>query len=64
MKTMTVLREFHDKDDFGKVYKKGDTLTFDDARAEELSALGLVVEVVKSPDNASLALPSMEGSKS
>lgn len=64
MKPMRILREFHDKDNFGKVYKTGETIPFDEARAEELSALGLVVEAVKSPDNEPSPLPSKKGRKS
>lgn len=37
-----ILHKFHDKADFMKVYLVGETVTFDDARAEALIARGLV----------------------
>lgn len=37
-----ILHRFHDKADFMKVYLVGETVTFDDARAEALIARGLV----------------------
>ena len=38
---VTILQKFHDKADYTKVYLVGETLTFDDARAESLIARGL-----------------------
>lgn len=40
-----ILQEFHDKDDYRKVYKVDDTVEFSEDRLRELKALGLVVEV-------------------
>ena len=37
-----ILREFHDKDDYRKVYKVDDTVEFSADRFRELKALGLV----------------------
>lgn len=37
-----ILHEFHDKADYRKVYLVGETVTFDDARAELLIERGLV----------------------
>lgn len=37
-----VLHKFHDKADYTKVYLVGETVTFDDSRAEYLIGLGLV----------------------
>lgn len=36
-----ILKKFHDKADYAKVYLVGETLTLDDARAESLIARGL-----------------------
>ena len=36
-----ILNKFHDKADYTKVYLVGETLTFDDARAEYLISMGL-----------------------
>ena len=43
-----VTNKFHDKADFNKVYLVGETITFDDARAEYLISLGLV-ELAEEP---------------
>lgn len=40
-----ILREFHDKDDYRKVYKVDDTVDFSADRFRELKALGLVSEI-------------------
>lgn len=40
-----ILKEFHDKDDYRKVYKVDDTVDFSADRYRELKALGLVAEV-------------------
>lgn len=40
-----ILREFHDKDDYRKVYKVDDIVEFSADRFRELKALGLVSEV-------------------
>lgn len=37
-----ILHKFHDKADYAKVYLVGETITFDDSRAEYLIGLGLV----------------------
>ena len=37
-----ILHKFHDRVDYAKVYLVGETVTFDDARAEALIARGLV----------------------
>ena len=39
---VTILQKFHDKADYMKVYLVGETVTFDDTRAEALIARGLV----------------------
>lgn len=41
-----IVKEFHDKYDYRKVYKVGDLVDFSASRFEELNALGLV-EAVK-----------------
>ena len=41
-----IVKEFHDKYDYRKVYKVGDLVDFSVSRFEELNALGLV-EAVK-----------------
>ena len=40
-----ILKEFHDKNDYRKVYKVDDTVDFSADRFRELKALGLVSEV-------------------
>lgn len=40
-----ILHKFHDRADFTKVYLVGETVTFDDARAESLIKRGLVEAV-------------------
>lgn len=40
-----ILREFHDKNDYGKVYKVDTIVEFTADRFRELKALGLVGEV-------------------
>jgi hypothetical protein len=42
-----ILSPFHDKYNYGKSYAAGDIVTFDDARAAELIAKGLIAEVVE-----------------
>lgn len=42
-----ILHKFHDKADFSKVYLVGETVKFDDERAEYLVGLGLVEKVVE-----------------
>ena len=41
-----ILQKFHDREDFTKVYPVGETVIFDDLRAEYLMGLGLVEKVV------------------
>lgn len=43
-KTVTVVREFRDRESFAIVHSVGDTMLVDDGRAAELAALGLVKE--------------------
>ena len=45
-----ILRKFHDKADFNKVYLVGETVTFDEERANELVKLGLVEPVQEEAD--------------
>lgn len=40
-----ILKEFHDKNDYRKVYKVDDIVEFSADRFRELKALGLVAEV-------------------
>lgn len=40
-----ILKEFHDKYDYRKVYKVDDTVEFSVDRLRELKALGLVAEI-------------------
>lgn len=40
-----ILQEFHDKNDYRKVYKVDDIVEFSADRLRELKALGLVAEV-------------------
>lgn len=49
MITVKVKQEFHDKDNFSKVYQVGSIHSFDDERAKNLVALGLA-EVQDSDD--------------
>lgn len=42
-----ILQKFHDREDFTKVYPVGETVIFDDLRAEYLRGLGLVEKVVE-----------------
>lgn len=44
-----IVKEFHDKSDFRKVYKVNDLVDFSDSRFEELNALGLVEAVNVTP---------------
>ena len=44
-----IINKFHDKADYTKVYLVGETLTFDDARAESLIARGLAECAEESP---------------
>lgn len=37
-----IIEEFHDKADYGKVYKAGSIVAFPTARFNELKALGLI----------------------
>lgn len=43
-KTVMVTREFRDRESFALVHSVGDLMTVDEARADELIALGLVEE--------------------
>ncbi len=45
-----ILHKFHDKADFNKVYLVGETVTFDEERANELVKLGLVEPVQEEAD--------------
>ena len=40
-----ILQEFHDKDNYRKVYNVDDTVEFSADRFRELKALGLVAEI-------------------
>lgn len=42
-----ILHKFHDKADYNKVYLVGETVTFDDTRAEYLIGLGLAERIVE-----------------
>ena len=42
-----ILHKFHDREDFTKVYPVGETVIFDDLRAEQLISLGLVEKVAE-----------------
>lgn len=44
-----IVKEFHDKSDYRKVYKVNDLVDFSDSRFEELNALGLVEAVNATP---------------
>lgn len=44
-----IVKEFHDKSDFRKVYKVNDLVDFSDSRFEELNSLGLVEAVNVTP---------------
>lgn len=54
-----ILVEFHDRDDFTKVYPVGETFNFDDERAEHLIGLGLV-EPVEEPAAEEAEAPAEE----
>lgn len=45
MKRVRVIQSFHDKDNYNKVYKVGDVVTFDETRANKLIALRLAEEI-------------------
>ena len=55
-----ILQEFHDKADYMKVYLVGETVTFDDARAEALIARGLVESAEEKPKEEEPAAPVEE----
>lgn len=42
-----ILHKFHDKADYNKVYLVGETITFEDTRAEYLIGLGLAERIVE-----------------
>lgn len=44
-----IVKEFHDKSDFRKVYRVNDLVDFSDSRYSELQALGLVEAIVVTP---------------
>lgn len=44
MMKVKVIKEFHDKDRFSKVYPVGTVCDFDDERAKTLISLGLVAK--------------------
>ena len=44
---MTVLKRFHDKDDFSIVYNEGQVVEFEKERADRLLQLGLAAETVE-----------------
>lgn len=51
-----IVKEFHDKSDYRKVYKVNDLVDFSDSRFEELDSLGLVEAINVTPkvkENAS-----------
>ena len=54
-----ILHKFHDKASYNTVYLVGETVTFDDARAEHLISLGLV-EAIKVPEKSAKAEPIEE----
>lgn len=55
-----ILQMFHDKADYMKVYLVGETVTFDDARAEALIARGLVESAEEKPKEEEPAAPVEE----
>lgn len=48
--TVRIKQEFHDKDNFGKVYSVGSICEFDKGRAKELINRGLVETFFKDVD--------------
>lgn len=50
MMTVRIKQEFHDKDNFGKVYSVGSICEFDKGRARELINRGLVETFFKDGD--------------
>lgn len=46
MITVRIKQEFHDRDNFSKVYPVGSVCEFDNGRAEELISKGLAEKVV------------------
>ena len=53
MKDIKVLKEFHDKDNFSKVYSVGKVYQFEAERAENIVARGLG-EYVKNDESSSI----------
>ena len=49
MKTVSVKQEFHDKDNFLKVYPVGSVCSFEDERAHDLVVMGLA-EIITGSD--------------
>lgn len=72
-----ILNKFHDRADYSKVYLVGETLTFDDARAEYLISKGLAEcaevaepevvveaeEVIEAAETVAAAEPEVKVSK-
>lgn len=50
-----ILKKFHDRVDYSKVYLVGETFTFEDARAEALIARGLA-ESAEKPETPEVEL--------
>lgn len=53
-----ILHKFHDKADYNKVYLVGETVTFDDTRAEYLIGMGLAERIVEAAPEEEAAKPA------
>jgi hypothetical protein len=58
-----ILHKFHDRVDFMKVYLVGETVTFDDARAESLISRGLVENAEEVVETDEAEAPAEEETK-
>lgn len=58
-----IIKEFHDKADYGKVYKAGSVVAFPTARFQELKALGLVIGVDAQPATSPVVEQPRRGRK-
>ena len=49
---ISIIKEFHDIEDFSNIFKVGDVVEFDEERALSILELGLGIKVVNTGSNA------------
>lgn len=57
---MTVLKQFHDKDNFSIIYQVGQVVEFEKERADRLLQLGLATETESEEEEPKVEVPEVK----